>query len=55
LKLADETANGLGMKKRFRNSSSVPVRDVQAVAGVVALNRSWEELEVGKEIVESKE
>ena len=56
VKLADEAANRLGMKKRFRSSSiSVPVRDVQAVAGVVTLTRSLEELEVGKEIVESKE
>ena len=56
VKLADEAANRLGMKKRFRSSSiSVPVRDVQAVAGVVTLTKSLEELEVGKEIVESKE
>ena len=56
VKLADEAANRLGMKKRFRSSSiSVPVRDVQAVAGDVTLTRSLEELEVGKEIVESKE
>jgi sporulation protein YlmC with PRC-barrel domain len=56
VKLADDAANRLGMKKRFRSSTiSVPVSDVLAVAGVVTLNRSLEELESGKEIVESKE
>jgi hypothetical protein len=44
------------MKKRFRSSTiSIPVDDVRAVAGVVTLTKSLEELESGKEIVEGKE
>jgi sporulation protein YlmC with PRC-barrel domain len=56
VKLSDEAANRLGMKKRFRSSTiSVPVKDVLAIAGVVTLTKSLEELEGGKEIIESKE
>jgi sporulation protein YlmC with PRC-barrel domain len=56
VKLSDEAANRLGMKKRFRSSTiSVPVIYVLAIAGVVTLTKSLEELEDGKEIEESKE
>jgi hypothetical protein len=55
LKLADNVANRLG-KKRVRSSTiSVPVGDVLAVVGIVAITKSLEELECGKEIEESKE
>ena len=44
------------MKKRFGSITiSVPVSLVQAVAGVITLTKSMEELESGKEIEESKE
>lgn len=56
VKLADNAANRLGMKKRFRSPTiSVPVAMVQAVAELVTLNKSLEELEGSKEIVEYKE
>jgi len=56
VKLADDAANRLGMKKRFRSSTiSIPVSDVHAIAGVVTLSKSLEELKSVKEIVESKE
>ena len=56
VKLADEAADKLGMKKRFGSQTiSVPVNVVQAVAGVITLNKSLEELESGKEIVKNKE
>ena len=56
VKLADEAADKLGMKKRFGSKTiNVPVSLVQAVAGVVTLNKSLEEMESGKEIEESKE
>jgi sporulation protein YlmC with PRC-barrel domain len=56
VKLTDAAANMLGMKKRFGSITiSVPVSLVQAVAGVITLTKSLEELESGKEIEESKE
>ena len=56
VKLADNAANRLGMKKRFRSPTiSVPVAMVQAVAELVTLNKSLEQLEGSKEIVEYKE
>ena len=56
VKLAAAAANRLGMKKRFRSSMiSVPVADINAVAGVVMLTKSLEELESGKEILEDKD
>ena len=56
VKLADEAANKLGMKKRFGSKTiSIPVSLVQAVAGVVTLTKSLQEIESDKEIVESKE
>jgi sporulation protein YlmC with PRC-barrel domain len=56
VKLSAEAANRLGMKKRFRSSTiSIPVADVNAVAGVVTLTKSLEELESGKEILEDKD
>ena len=56
VKLADNAANRLGMKKRFRSPTiSVPVAMVQAVAELVTLTKSLEELEGAKEIVEYKE
>jgi sporulation protein YlmC with PRC-barrel domain len=56
IKLADKAADRLGMKKRFRSSSiSIPVSMVTAVAELVTLDKSIEELENAKEIVEFKE
>jgi len=56
VKLADEAAEKLGMKKRFGSQTiSVPVSVVQAVAGVITLNKSLEELETGKQIEENKD
>lgn len=56
VKLADIAANRLGMKKRFRSPTiSVPVSMVNAVAELVTLNKTLEELEGSKEIVEYKE
>jgi len=56
VKLADNAAKRLGMKKRFRSPTiSVPVAMVQAVAELVTLTKSLEELEGAKEIVEYKE
>jgi sporulation protein YlmC with PRC-barrel domain len=56
VKLADKAADRLGMKKRFRSSSiSIPVGMVTAVAELVTLDKSMEELENAKEIVEFKE
>lgn len=56
VKLADEAANRLGMRKRFGSKTiSVPVSLVHAIAGVVTLTKSLQELESGKDIEESKE
>ncbi|MGA3060395.1 MAG: hypothetical protein ABSD92_08505 [Candidatus Bathyarchaeia archaeon] len=56
VKLADDAATRLGMKKRFGSPIiSVPVSLVQAVAGVITLSKSLEELESGKELEENKE
>ena len=56
VKLADESANRLGMKKRFRSSTiSISISNVHAIAGVVLLSKSLEELENSKKIVEIKE
>jgi len=55
VKLADDAANRLGMKKRFRSSTiSIPVDDVRAVAGVVTLTKSLEELESGRDRPEQR-
>jgi sporulation protein YlmC with PRC-barrel domain len=56
VKLGDDAAHRLGMKKRFGSKTiSIPVNLVQAVAGVITLNKSLDELESGKEIEESKD
>jgi sporulation protein YlmC with PRC-barrel domain len=56
IKLADNAANRLGMKKRFRSATiSIPVSMVNAVAEYVTIAKSLEELESAKEIVEYKE
>jgi len=56
VKLADEAANRLGMKKRFGSSTiSLPVSIVQAVSECVTIAKSLEQLEKAKEIVEYKE
>jgi sporulation protein YlmC with PRC-barrel domain len=56
VKLADNAANRLGMKKRFRSPTiSIPVSMVQAVGELVTIAKSMEELESAKEIVEYKE
>ena len=56
VKLADNAANRLGMKKRFRSPTiSVPVGMISAVAELVTLTKTLEELEGSKEIVEYKE
>jgi len=56
VKLTGEAAESLGMKKRFRSSKiCIPVGMVQAVAHVVTISRSIEELESSQEIAECKE
>jgi len=56
VKLTGEAAESLGMKKRFRSSKiCIPVDMVQAVAHVVTISRSIEELESSQEITECKE
>lgn len=56
VKLTNEAATSLGVKKRFRSSRvCIPVSMVQAVGHVVALSRSLEELESSLEIVECKD
>lgn len=56
VKLADNAANRLGMKKRFGSPTiSIPVSMVQAVAELVTIAKSLEQLEKAKEIVEYKE
>jgi sporulation protein YlmC with PRC-barrel domain len=56
VKLTGEAAESLGMKKRFRSSKiCIPVRMVQAVAHVITISRSIEELENSQEITECKE
>jgi len=55
VKLTGEAAENLGMKKRFRSSKiCIPVDMVQAVAHVVTISRSMEELENSQEITECK-
>jgi sporulation protein YlmC with PRC-barrel domain len=56
VKLADDAANRLGMKKRFGSPTiSIPVSMVQAVAEVITVARSLGELEEAKEVVEYKD
>ena len=56
VKLADNAANRLGMKKRFGSPSiSIPVTLVSAVSECVTITKSLEELEKAHEIVEYKE
>ena len=56
VKLTGESAESLGMKKRFRSSKiCIPVDMVQAVAHVVTISRSIEDLESSQEITECKE
>ena len=56
VKLTGDAAESLGMKKRFRSSKiCIPVSMVQAVAHVVTISRSIEELESSQEIAECKE
>ena len=55
VKLTGDAAENLGMKKRFRSSKiCIPVDMVQAVAHVVTISRSMEELENSQEITECK-
>ena len=56
VKLAADAASRLGKKKRFGSSNvCVPVSVVNAVAGVITLTKSLDELESGKDIEESKD
>ena len=56
VKLTGEVAESLGMKMRFRSSKiCMPVSMVQAVAHVVTISRTIEELESSQEIQECKE
>jgi sporulation protein YlmC with PRC-barrel domain len=56
VKLTGAAAESLGMKKRFRSSKiCIPVGMVQAVAHVVTISRTMEELENSQEITECKE
>jgi sporulation protein YlmC with PRC-barrel domain len=53
VKLTGDAAASLGMKKRFRSSKiCIPVGMVKAVAHVVTISRSMEELESSQEISE---
>ena len=55
VKLTGEAAENFGMKKRFRSSKiCIPVSMVQAVAHVVTISRTMEELENSQEISECK-
>jgi sporulation protein YlmC with PRC-barrel domain len=55
VKLTGEAAESLGMKKRFGSSKiCIPVSMVQAVAHVVTISRSIEELENNQEVTECK-
>jgi sporulation protein YlmC with PRC-barrel domain len=55
VKLTGDAAESLGMKKRFRSSKiCIPVNMIQAVAHVVTISRSIEELENSQEISECK-
>jgi sporulation protein YlmC with PRC-barrel domain len=55
VKLTGDAAESLGMKKRFGSSTiCLPVSWVQAVAHVVTISRSLEELEASQEITECK-
>jgi sporulation protein YlmC with PRC-barrel domain len=56
VKLSGEAAESLGMKKRFRSSKiCIPVSWIQAVAHVVTISRSLEELEGSHEILDCVE
>jgi sporulation protein YlmC with PRC-barrel domain len=56
VKLTGEAAESLGMKKRFGSSKiCIPVNMVQAVAHVITISRTIEELESSQEITECKE
>ncbi len=56
VKLTGDAAESFGMKKRFASSKiCVPVSMVQAVAHVVTLSVSMEELESSQEIAECKD
>ena len=53
VKLTGDASESLGMKKRFRSSKiCIPVSMVQAVAHVVTISRTLEELESSQEIAE---
>ncbi len=55
VKLTGDAAESFGMKKRFGSSKiCIPVSMVQAVAHVVTISRSIEELENNQEILECK-
>lgn len=56
VKLSGDAAESLGMKKRFGSSSiCVPVSMVLAVAHVVTINKSMQELEKSQDITECKD
>jgi sporulation protein YlmC with PRC-barrel domain len=56
IKLADNAANRLGMKKRFGSPTiSIPVTMVQGVSEHVTIAKSLDQLEKAKEIVEYKD
>ena len=56
VKLADNAANRLGMKKRFGSPTiSIPVSMVQAVAECVTIAKSLQQLEKAKETIEYKD
>ena len=55
VKLTGDAAERFGMKKRFGSSTiCIPVSMVQAVAHVVTISRTIEELENSQEITECK-
>ena len=56
VKLTGDAAESLGLKKRFRSSKiCIPVGMVQAVAHLVTISMTIEEMESSQEIAECKE
>ena len=56
VRLTGDSAESLGVKKRFRSSAiCIPVGMVQAIGHVVTITRSMEELESSQEITECKD
>ena len=56
VKINDEAATKLGLKKRFRSSTvCIPVNMVRAIGDYVTIGRSLDQLSESQEITECKE